>query len=89
MDTYINTQLKDDNFSLITDGQLHLRQVLHPEAIKKSILLPAYFYKFYDLRKEFRKCYRNNDMRTVEDMLSCKCLNFVNQPVLTVLTTDS
>jgi len=72
MDSYINTQLLDGHFCLVTDGQLHLRQVLHPEATKKTISLPAYFYQFYDLRKEFRKFYRNNDMRTVEDMLECE-----------------
>ncbi|KAJ6221034.1 hypothetical protein RDWZM_006846 [Blomia tropicalis] len=71
MDHYINTHLNDESFCLITDGQLHLRQVLHPEAIKKAIVLPPYYHRFYDLRKEFRKCYRNNDMRTVEDMLEC------------------
>ncbi len=62
---------------MLTDGQLHLRQVLHPEAIKKGIVLPSYFNTFYDLRKEFRKCYRNNDMKSVEDMLDCECFHFL------------
>nr|XP_020641063.1 epithelial splicing regulatory protein 1 isoform X1 [Pogona vitticeps] len=44
------------SFCLCTDGQLHLRQVLHPEASKKNILLPECFYSFFDLRKEFKKC---------------------------------
>ncbi|XP_069076587.1 epithelial splicing regulatory protein 1 isoform X1 [Pleurodeles waltl] len=44
------------SFSLCTDGQLHIRQVLHPEASKKNILLPECFYSFFDLRKEFKKC---------------------------------
>uniref|UniRef100_A0A8D0HG01 Epithelial splicing regulatory protein 1 n=1 Tax=Sphenodon punctatus TaxID=8508 RepID=A0A8D0HG01_SPHPU len=43
------------SFCLCTDGQLHIRQVLHPEASKKNILLPECFYSFFDLRKEFKK----------------------------------
>ncbi|XP_039383691.1 epithelial splicing regulatory protein 1 isoform X2 [Mauremys reevesii] len=44
------------SFCLCTDGQLHIRQLLHPEASKKNILLPECFYSFFDLRKEFKKC---------------------------------
>uniref|UniRef100_A0A8C5PTW3 Epithelial splicing regulatory protein 1 n=1 Tax=Leptobrachium leishanense TaxID=445787 RepID=A0A8C5PTW3_9ANUR len=44
------------SFCLCTDGQLHIRQVLHPEASKKNIMLPECFYSFFDLRKEFKKC---------------------------------
>ncbi|XP_055536125.1 RNA-binding protein fusilli isoform X3 [Wyeomyia smithii] len=40
------------NFRLITDGQLPLRQCLHPEASAKEIQLPAYYWRFSDLRKE-------------------------------------
>nr|XP_035132594.2 epithelial splicing regulatory protein 1 isoform X2 [Callithrix jacchus] len=44
------------SFCLCTDGQLHIRQILHPEASKKNVLLPECFYSFFDLRKEFKKC---------------------------------
>ncbi|XP_006003501.1 epithelial splicing regulatory protein 1 isoform X1 [Latimeria chalumnae] len=44
------------SFCLCTDGQLHIRQVLHPEASSKNITLPDCFYSFFDLRKEFKKC---------------------------------
>ncbi|NWX84019.1 ESRP1 protein, partial [Nothoprocta ornata] len=44
------------SFCFCTDGQLHIRQVLHPEACKKNISLPECFYSFFDLRKEFKKC---------------------------------
>uniref|UniRef100_A0A5F8GZ48 Epithelial splicing regulatory protein 1 n=1 Tax=Monodelphis domestica TaxID=13616 RepID=A0A5F8GZ48_MONDO len=44
------------SFCLCTDGQLHVRQILHPEASKKNVLLPECFYSFFDLRKEFKKC---------------------------------
>lgn len=38
---------------LVTDGQLPLRQCLHPEAGAKDIHLPAYYWKFSDLKKEY------------------------------------
>ena len=41
------------NLTLVTDGQLHLRQSLYPEAIRKNITLPSYYQRFHDLRKEF------------------------------------
>ncbi|KAF6344941.1 hypothetical protein mRhiFer1_010305 [Rhinolophus ferrumequinum] len=44
------------SFCLCTDGQLCVRQILHPEASKKKILLPECFYSFSDLRKEFKNC---------------------------------
>ena len=42
-----------DNFTLVTDGQLHLRQCLYPECVRKNVSLPAYYHRFHDLRKEF------------------------------------
>ncbi|XP_043922477.1 epithelial splicing regulatory protein 1 isoform X2 [Protopterus annectens] len=51
----LNTEL-GASFCLCTDGQLHLRQVLHPEASNKNIALSEGFYSFFDLRKEFKKC---------------------------------
>ncbi|KAI5620861.1 epithelial splicing regulatory protein 1 isoform X1 [Silurus asotus] len=45
----------ENSFCLCTDGQLHLRQVLHPEASNKNIPMAECFYSFFDLRKEFKK----------------------------------
>ncbi|NXA54394.1 ESRP2 protein, partial [Nothocercus julius] len=45
------------SYTLCSDGQLLIRQVLHPETSKKNFLLPDCFYSFYDLRKEFHACY--------------------------------
>ncbi|KAF7246116.1 Epithelial splicing regulatory protein 1 [Varanus komodoensis] len=62
------------SFCLCTDGQLHIRQVLHPEASKKNILLPECFYSFFDLRKEFKKCCPGSpdiDKLDVEVMSEC------------------
>jgi hypothetical protein len=44
-----------NDFSLITDGSLHIRQALIPECTKKEIKLPHYYYSFFDIRNEFRK----------------------------------
>ena len=41
------------DLTLVTDGQLHLRQSLYPEAVRKNITLPSYYQRFHDLRKEF------------------------------------
>ncbi|XP_026856987.2 epithelial splicing regulatory protein 1 [Electrophorus electricus] len=51
----VNSEAGSSSFCLCTDGQLHLRQVLHPEASSKNILLPECFFSFFDLRKEFKK----------------------------------
>ncbi|XP_064884576.1 epithelial splicing regulatory protein 2 isoform X10 [Columba livia] len=48
------------SYTLCSDGQSLIRQVLHPEASKKNLLLSDCFYSFYDLRKEFHTCYPNS-----------------------------
>ncbi|XP_078213631.1 epithelial splicing regulatory protein 2 isoform X6 [Callithrix jacchus] len=40
-------------YVLCTDGQQLLRQVLHPEASRKNLVLPDTFFSFYNLRREF------------------------------------
>ncbi|XP_036330135.1 RNA-binding protein fusilli-like [Rhagoletis pomonella] len=50
-----------DSVKIITDGQLPLRQCLHREACAKDILLPNYYNRFCDLRKEFLK-YKSGDL---------------------------
>ncbi len=62
-----------DSFTLITDGQLHLRQCLFPEAQRKGLLpLPNYYYSFHDLRKEFAAAHTNSTASTVQEILNCK-----------------
>ena len=57
---------------LVTDGQLGLRQSLHPETCTKGIDLPEYYNVFYDLRKEFRKAFPTApEVNSVQDMLNC------------------
>ncbi|XP_051920442.1 epithelial splicing regulatory protein 1 isoform X2 [Hippocampus zosterae] len=50
----VNSAGAGTSVCLCTDGQLHIRQVIHPEAASKSILIPDCFYSFFDLRKEFK-----------------------------------
>ena len=57
---------------LVTDGQLAIRQSLFPEAQRKGISLPSYYYRFHDLRKEFSSAYPDSAASEVEDMLKCK-----------------
>ncbi|XP_041376014.1 epithelial splicing regulatory protein 1-like isoform X2 [Gigantopelta aegis] len=57
------------SFSFVTDGQCHLRQLLHPEACTKNINLPSYFCRFFDLRKEFKKFYKTDTIKNIKEML--------------------
>nr|XP_033798284.1 epithelial splicing regulatory protein 2 isoform X2 [Geotrypetes seraphini] len=52
--------LGKSTYTLCTDGQQLIRQVLHPEASKKNFLLPDCLYSFYDLQKEFHECCPNS-----------------------------
>ncbi len=60
-------------FTLVTDGQLHLRQALFPETQRKGLTLPDYYFYFHDLRKEFVAMYPGcGAVAGVQDMLKCK-----------------
>ncbi|CAG9835477.1 unnamed protein product [Diabrotica balteata] len=57
-DLFCNSLHIDPNnsgFRIVTDGQLPLRQCLHPEACRKDLDLPPYYSTFHDLRKEVAK----------------------------------
>lgn len=61
LDQFVKTKCHSESgrtFALITDGQNHLRQVIHPQTAQRNIQLASYFYSFYDLRKEFCKFYQ-------------------------------
>ncbi|XP_017773605.1 PREDICTED: RNA-binding protein fusilli isoform X2 [Nicrophorus vespilloides] len=79
-DAYCNSLHIDPHnpgFRLITDGQLPLRQCLHPEACRKEIELPFYYTTFHDLRKDASRFAGKNDEmpQNITDMLSCLELN--------------
>jgi len=54
------------DLTLVTDGQLHLRQCLYPESTRKNISLPSYYQRFHDLRKEFQSCVPSPVANTVD-----------------------
>jgi epithelial splicing regulatory protein 1/2 len=61
-----------EDFHLVTDGCLHLRQSLIPECTKKDIKLPDYYYSYYDIRKEFLKYTGlNQKINNLDDINNC------------------
>lgn len=76
-DTYLRSLSIDPhspNFHIITDGQLPLRQCLHPEACAKDITLPSYYWKFSDIRKEYVKSKSGDLSRALIPMIDAKKL---------------
>uniref|UniRef100_A0A3P8UGW1 Epithelial splicing regulatory protein 1 n=1 Tax=Cynoglossus semilaevis TaxID=244447 RepID=A0A3P8UGW1_CYNSE len=61
----VNSAGAGTSVCLCTDGQLHIRQVIHPEAASKNILVPDCFYSFTDLRKEFKKHFPSSDLKAL------------------------
>ncbi|KAK2844550.1 hypothetical protein Q5P01_011209 [Channa striata] len=65
----VNSMGAGTSMCLCTDGQLHIRQVIHPEAASKSVLVPDCFYSFFDLRKEFKKHYPTSDLKALNVLI--------------------
>ncbi|XP_041650266.1 epithelial splicing regulatory protein 1 isoform X4 [Cheilinus undulatus] len=61
----VNSAGAGTSLCLCTDGQLHIRQVIHPEAASKNILVPDCFFSFLDLRKEFKKHFPTSDLKAL------------------------
>ena len=59
-----------DQFVFVTDGQLPLRQCLHPEACKKNIPLPNYYNCFIDLHKEVFHFVHKSDTTSILQSLA-------------------
>ncbi|XP_063055242.1 epithelial splicing regulatory protein 1 isoform X2 [Engraulis encrasicolus] len=72
----LSTELNKRHFCFCTDGQRHIRQVLHAEASKKNISLPMSFYSFFDLRKEFQTAFPSLAKHKELDLaIMCDCLS--------------
>ncbi|CAF1600804.1 unnamed protein product, partial [Adineta ricciae] len=56
------------NVTFVCENCLHLRQCLHPESAKKSISLPNYYWKYFDLRLEFEKMYKTSECQNLISM---------------------
>ncbi|KTF75052.1 hypothetical protein cypCar_00030598, partial [Cyprinus carpio] len=79
----VSAELKSlgrSSYTLCVDGPLLIRQVLHPGASKKNLVLPECFYTFVDLKKEFQKCCpnagpaRDLTLTSMLDLLSDVCI---------------
>ncbi|XP_061601046.1 epithelial splicing regulatory protein 2 isoform X2 [Cololabis saira] len=73
------------SYTLLVNGPLIIRQVLHPEASKKNLVLPECFFSFVDLRKEFHKCCPNAgplQKLTLDSMLEYVDLPAVNEQLM-------
>ncbi|CAF3725437.1 unnamed protein product [Adineta steineri] len=57
------------NITFVCVNCLHLRQCLHPESAKKSIILPNYYWKYFDLRLEFENMYKTSECNHINTML--------------------
>ncbi|XP_076594405.1 epithelial splicing regulatory protein 1 isoform X1 [Chaetodon auriga] len=71
----VNSAGAGTSVCLCTDGQLHIRQVIHPEAASKNILVPDCFYSFYDLRKEFKRHFPASDLKALNVYLMAESLS--------------
>uniref|UniRef100_A0A3B4GQQ6 Epithelial splicing regulatory protein 1 n=1 Tax=Pundamilia nyererei TaxID=303518 RepID=A0A3B4GQQ6_9CICH len=70
----VNSAGAGTSVCLCTDGQLHIRQVIHPEAASKNILVPDCFYSFFDLRKEFKKHFPAPDLKALNAHTMAECI---------------
>ncbi|KAF1387898.1 hypothetical protein PFLUV_G00084700 [Perca fluviatilis] len=71
----VNSTGAGTSVCLCTDGQLHIRQVIHPEAASKNILVPDCFYSFFDLRKEFKKHFPTSDLKALNIHIMAESLS--------------
>nr|XP_033496744.1 epithelial splicing regulatory protein 1 isoform X2 [Epinephelus lanceolatus] len=71
----VNSAGAGTSVCLCTDGQLHIRQVIHPEAASKNILVPDCFYSFFDLRKEFKKHFPTSDLKALNVHIMAESLS--------------
>ncbi|CAF4016969.1 unnamed protein product [Rotaria sordida] len=56
--------------TFVCENCLHLRQCLHPESVKKSIIsLPSYYWSYFDLRLEFEHMYKTCEHNNLNSML--------------------
>ncbi|KAJ8394574.1 hypothetical protein AAFF_G00043770 [Aldrovandia affinis] len=75
----LSVEVNGASLCLCTDGQLHIRQVIHPEASSKNIMLPECFFSFFDLRKEFKKNFPSSaDLKDLDIQVMADYLNITS-----------
>jgi inhibitor of KinA sporulation pathway (predicted exonuclease) len=78
-DKFVEEHLKDKKFCIIADGEWDLRCLLQRESKNKNIPLKPHYYKFFDLRKEFKKCFPHTHVRGLSSMVEISGVNFVGR----------
>jgi len=76
---YVEKNLAGKKFCILTDGEWDIKQLLMRESKNKNIPLKKYFYSFFDLRKEFRKCFPFFSARSLASMVEHSGLQFVGR----------
>ena len=56
---------------LVVDGQYQLRQVLHPESIRKDFQLQSYYNSFIDLKKIIQSVSPASATSTLDEVVTC------------------
>jgi len=78
-DEYLEKNMSGKRYCIITDGDWDIKQLLLRESKNKGIPLAQHFYEYFDLRREFKKCFPNFVVRGLASMVEeCK-LNFVGR----------
>jgi len=78
-DNFIQENLKDKRFCIITDGEWDLKSLLMRESKNKNIPLLSHYYSFFDLRKEYKKCFPNVHVRGLASMVEHSGVNFIGR----------
>lgn len=74
--TLAERNINRENLVFITDGGLHLRQLLIPQAHRHGFSLPEYYYSYCDIRKEFKNYSKlNNRVKNLNSIMACTCNN--------------
>nr|CAG4707971.1 unnamed protein product [Naegleria fowleri] len=75
-DTFLNT---GKSFCILTDSEWDIKGLLIREAKTKGIFFEPYFRTFYDLRKEYVKCYPYAIVRGLRSMVEQSRIDFIGR----------
>jgi ERI1 exoribonuclease 3 len=75
-DGFIEHHMKDKRFCILTDGEWDLKQLLIRESKNKQIPLEPHYYQFFDLRKEYKRCFPEFNVRGLSAMVEHSGIQF-------------
>lgn len=78
-DNFVEQQLKDKRFCILTDGEWDIKQLLIRESKNKQIPLMSHYYSFFDMKKEYRKCFPDAYVRGLLSMVEHSGIKFVGR----------